>query len=111
MKVSHTMVRPDLTQLKDALRGDMLVPIYEISLLATSYLKAVGAPYLPDEGRDALMHQARRALRRYENARKLTVFQMGVSSRSEEAKSDLIDALHQLSSRQEEDAGVDAAAA
>lgn len=80
-------------RLKQSLIADLLVPTALISDRLLRHLATVSELQPRTDERDQLLFEVRQALRRYESARNLTIFAMGVSHRSEEAKAQL---LHQL---------------
>lgn len=77
-------------RLKQSLISDLLVPTALISDHILRHLAAVSELQPRTDQRDQLLFDARQALRRYESARNLTTFCMGVSHRSERAKAQLL---------------------
>lgn len=77
-------------RLKQSLISDLLVPTSLISDHILRHLATVSELQPRTDQRDQLLFDARQALRRYQRARNLTTFSMGVSHRSEQAKAQLL---------------------
>ncbi|SIQ87631.1 hypothetical protein SAMN05880561_105198 [Rhizobium sp. RU33A] len=79
-----------------ALEADFLSPTGKVAVVVDVYIEAVMANSSASDETAQAAYDVRRALREYQNARKSTVFGLGVSDRTKAAKEGLSESLSRL---------------
>ena len=79
-----------------ALEADFLSPTGKVAVLIDAYVEEITSQKRASGEAFQGAYDVRRALREYQNARKSTVFGLGVSDRTKAAKEDLSESLSRL---------------